>query len=106
MTVASLKNCPAPMTALAALLAASTSHSGTRGVHGGEDEVPGLGGIQGEAHDLGLAHLADHQDIRVLAHGVEQALREGGRVAPDLTLADERLAWAQFMSQPSISAGE
>ena len=45
-------------------------------MRGGEDEVAGFGGVEREAHGLRVAHFADHQDIGVFAHGVNQRLLE------------------------------
>ena len=50
----------------------------------------GLGGVQGEADGLRPAHLADDDDVGVLAERIEQTLLEAGRVDPHLSLSDER----------------
>jgi hypothetical protein len=56
-----------------------------------QDEVTGLGRLQGRLHRLDVAHLADEDHIRVLSEDAAQALVEGQRVDPDLTLGDDRL---------------
>ncbi len=44
------------------------------GVHGGDDQMPGLGGVQGKLYGFRGAHLAHHDDVRSLAQHVEQPL--------------------------------
>ena len=46
--------------------------SGVVGVQGREDEVAGLGQRQGELDGLEVAHLADQEDVGVLAEGGAQ----------------------------------
>ena len=60
---------------------------GVVGVQGGEDQVAGLGHGEGDLDGLEVAHLADEQDVGVLAEGRAQGPLEGGAVDPDLTLA-------------------
>ena len=55
------------------------------------DEVAGLGCGQGGADRLGVAHLADEDDVGVLAHRGAQRDREVGRVVTHLALGDDRL---------------
>ena len=64
---------------------------------GGKHQVPRLGSVERQAHRLGVAHLADHQDVGVLAQRVQQRLRHRGGVSADLTLADEGLAGSQHV---------
>ena len=49
---------------------------------------PGLGGGDRRGHGLEVAHLADHDDVGVLAHAVPQRLLEGRRVGAHLALGD------------------
>ena len=65
------------------------------GMDGGENEVTGFRGAECEAHGLGIAHFADHEDIRIFAKGVEQGLLETGGVAADFALADVALLRAE-----------
>ena len=64
---------------------------GGAGVQRPEHEVAGLGGGQGEPDRLQVAHLADEDDVRVLAQGRTQRLVEAKGVAMDLALAHEAL---------------
>jgi len=34
--------------------------------------MPGLGGIEGQAHGFGVAHFSDHEHIGVFAQGIEK----------------------------------
>jgi hypothetical protein len=58
------------------------------GVQRGEDQVAGLGGGDDRRDGLSVAHLADHDDVRVLAHRVAQRLGEVDRVRAHLALGD------------------
>src|SRR5437764_14580231 len=49
-------------------------------VNGGEDLVAGVGGAQGDAEGLGVAQLADEDDVGVLAQGLAECLIEAGGV--------------------------
>jgi hypothetical protein len=60
------------------------------GMHGGEDEVTRLGRAQGGVDRLLVAHLADEDDVGVLAQDAPQGARERARVHPDLALVDQR----------------
>ena len=60
-------------------------------MQGAKHQVPGLGGGHGQADGLQVAHLADQDDIRVLAEGGAQGLGEAQGVAVDLALVDEAL---------------
>ena len=62
---------------------------GAGGVEGGEDEVAGFGGGDGRLHGLEVAHFADEDDVRVLAEGAAEGLREGGDVDADFALGDD-----------------
>ncbi len=42
---------------------------GRRSEHAGDDELAELGGAQGDLGGLAIAHLADHDDVGVLAQG-------------------------------------
>ena len=46
------------------------------GMHGREHEMTRFCGIQRQPNDLGGAHLADHQHIRILAQGIDDGLLE------------------------------
>jgi hypothetical protein len=65
------------------------------GVQGREDEVAGLRRGDHGRHGLGIAHLADHDDVRILPHGVAQRLGEGAGVGPHLALGDRGLVVAE-----------
>ena len=67
------------------------SIAGRRGaaVQAGEDQVPGLRRRQRQADGLGVAHLADQQDVGILAQGVAQAGGEIAHVRADLALAHQ-----------------
>ena len=54
---------------------------GVVGMDGGQDEVPGQGGLDGDVGRLAVANLADHDDIRILAKDRPKA---GGEGEPDL----------------------
>ena len=65
---------------------------GLRGVlrvQGGEDEVTGLGGGEGHRDRLQVAHLADQDDVRVLAQHVLEGVGERVGVLADLALVDQ-----------------
>ena len=47
-----------------------------------------LRGVQRDRHRLGVAHLADQDDVRVLAERRAQRGGEARRVVADLALAD------------------
>ena len=55
-----------------------------------EHEVAGLGRGQRGRDRLEVAHLADEDDVGVLAQHVLQRLGERVRVLPDLALVDDR----------------
>ena len=57
----------------------------------GQDQVPGLCGVQREAHGLRIPELADHEHVRVLAQRIVETLLEARSVAAHLPLANERL---------------
>ena len=61
------------------------------GVQRRQDEVAGLGGGQGRADGLDVTHLADEDDVGVLAHRGTQRDREVGGVLTDLALGHDRL---------------
>ena len=54
-------------------------------------QVAGLGGRDGEARRLEVAHFADHDDVRVLTQRVPQARAEIRAVGTDLPLLDHAL---------------
>ena len=56
-----------------------------------EDEVARLGSLEGGLRGLGVAELADHDRVRVLAERPAQRLAEALGVEPDLALVDDRL---------------
>ena len=64
---------------------------GARRVERPEDEVARLGGGDGRADRLQVAHLADEDHVRVLPERAADRLGEGRHVAADLALRDERL---------------
>ena len=59
-----------------------------------EHEVAGLGGGQRRVDRLLVAHLADEDDVRVLAQDAAQRALEGAGVHADLALVDDRVAVA------------
>jgi hypothetical protein len=65
---------------------------GVVGVERGEDEMAGFGGGEGGSHGFGVAHLADEDDVGVLAEDGADGLGEGGRVVADLDLLDDGVA--------------
>ena len=64
---------------------------GVLGVQRGEHEVAGLGRGQGGGDRLEVAHLADEDDVGVLAQRRLQRLGEALRVGAELALVDEAL---------------
>jgi hypothetical protein len=54
--------------------------------------MAGLAGGDGDLHRLGVAHLADHDDVRRLAKRRAQRGREIGRIDADLDLLDDAAA--------------
>ena len=62
---------------------------GVVGVEGGEDEVAGFGGGEGCGHGFAVAHLADHDDVGVLAEDGADGFGEVGGVVAELDLFDE-----------------
>ena len=60
-------------------------------VERGEHQVAGLRRVQRRLDGLDVAHLADQDDVGVLAQGGAQGLREARRVLADLALADHAL---------------
>ena len=65
---------------------------GVVGVQRGEDEVTGLGDGEREPDGLEVAHLADEEDVGVLAQDAAAARRGSGGVGADLALVDRRPA--------------
>ena len=62
---------------------------GVVGVHGGEHQVAGERRLDGDLGGLEVAHLADHDHVRVLAEEGAQAAGEGEvNLRVDLRLAD------------------
>ena len=64
---------------------------GVLGVQGREDEVAGLGGGQRHRDGLEVAHLADQDDVGVLAQHVLERVLERLGVLPHLALVDDAL---------------
>jgi hypothetical protein len=64
---------------------------GIDGVQRREDEMARLGRLHGGLRRLGVAHLADQDDVGILAQCAAQRLAERGGVEPDLTLVDDAL---------------
>jgi hypothetical protein len=60
-------------------------------VQGAEHQVAGLGRGQGQADGLQVAHLADQDDVGILAQGRAQRLVEAEGVTVHLALVDDRL---------------
>ena len=56
-----------------------------------QHQVPGLGGGERQADGLRIAHLADEQDVRILAQRVAQPGGEVTHVTPHLPLAHQAL---------------
>ena len=63
-----------------------------RGVQRAEHQVAGLGGRHRHADRFGVAHFADQDHVRVLAHRGAHALGEAGQVRAQLALDHLRLA--------------
>lgn len=74
---------------------AAEGPGGRGGVQGGEDEVAGLGGLDGGVDGFGIAHLADHDDVGVLAEDGAEGLAVVGEVGAQLALVDEGLGVAE-----------
>src|SRR5690606_1942298 len=68
---------------------------GVHRVQGGEDQMPGLRRCDGDLGGLDVAHLADQDDVRVLAQGGAQGAGERLGVEPDLALVDDRALVAE-----------
>ena len=62
------------------------------GAERAEDEVPGLGGLDGQRDRLAVPHLADHDHVGILPKRRAQPVVEGAHVAPHLALHHERHA--------------
>src|SRR3954468_7775972 len=60
--------------------------AGVGGVDGREDEVTGVGATHGGGEANGVAHFTDHDDVRILAQNVFEALIEGDGVEADFAL--------------------
>jgi hypothetical protein len=56
-----------------------------------EDDVAGFGRLEGRAKRLGVAHLADQDDVGILTDHRPERRREVGHVDADLPLVDEAL---------------
>ena len=65
--------------------------AGRRRVQRAEDQVAGLGGLDGDGDRLQVPHLADEHDVRVLAQRGAQGLLEAVGVGADLALVDQAL---------------
>ena len=63
---------------------------GVHRVQRGQDQVPGLGGLDRGANRLGVAHLPDQDHVGVLAERGAQRRQEVLGVVADLTLVDRR----------------
>ena len=61
------------------------------GVDGAEDQVAGLGGVDAGLEGFAVAHLADQDDVGVLADRVLEGRLPVGDVEADLALVDDRL---------------
>ena len=66
----------------------STDCGRVLGVQGGEHEVAGLGRGERGGDRLEVAHLADEDDVGVLAQDVLEGVGEGVGVLPHLPLVD------------------
>ena len=62
---------------------------GVDGVEGGDDEVAGFGGGEGDLGGFAVAEFADDDDVGVLAHALTESFGEGFGVAANFTLFDE-----------------
>ena len=60
-------------------------------VHGGGDEMAGLGGVDGGLDGLQITHFAKKDDIRILADDVAEGGLEVVSVGADFTLVDDGL---------------
>src|SRR5207244_5946635 len=61
---------------------------GAGGVDGAENEVAGLGGMNGRLERMNIAQLADQNDVRVLPHRVLEGLVPVHAIQADLALVD------------------
>src|SRR3989344_8098391 len=64
--------------------------SGVIGMERGENEMPGLGRGYGRPDRIGVAHLADHRHVHVLAEHGAEGLVEALGVGTDLALVNDR----------------
>ena len=73
-------------------------------VHGGDDEVPRLARREGHANRLGVAQLADHDDVGVFAErGLERRAERAG-VGAHFALAEQRFlaGWTYSMGSSTV----
>ena len=61
---------------------------GAGGVQGAEHQMSGFGGGHRHGNGFGIAHFADQDDVRILAHGRAHALGEGRQVRAQFALDD------------------
>ena len=66
-------------------------------MHGADDHVAGVGGLKRGLEAFLVAHFADHDHVRRLAHGVREGAVERRAVQPDFALLHERLAVAELV---------
>ena len=58
------------------------------GVHRGQNQMPGLGGLHGGLNAVPVANFADEDDLGVLSHGVANAADKGVRIHAHLALLE------------------
>ena len=69
----------------------------------GENEMPGQRGVNSDARGLGVAHLADHDDVRVLPHEGAHRRSEG---QPDRRLDLGLIDAGNFVFDGVLDGGE
>jgi len=57
-------------------------------MHGGQNQMTGLGGAECESHGLGFPHFTHHQHIWIFPQGIQQRLFKAWCVPPNLALTD------------------
>ena len=80
-----------PLVRLEEVKNAADGLGGVGGVQGGKDEMAGVGRAHGGGKAGGVAHFADHDDVRVLAEDVFESFLEGEGVQADFALFDDGL---------------
>jgi len=79
---------------------------GVIGVEGRKDEVAGFGHRQGDLNRVDVAHLADEEDIGVLAEGGSQSSVERRAVQADFALVDSGRFCGCERIRPGLQSSE